>query len=153
MTPGEAEHTFDLAEWMTWRNDPPSWSDRAYVMASSDGSSHLYRLLMIHSRRSTHLLPEVAAQVWTQLKSGRETAEDGDELAEVCFRAAGRAGTATRDEQLGLAAALLVHFTSTIVPVRDVTPCVNYGVPAHPGSWRVAIRCCTRPAAARMVAR
>jgi len=144
---------FELVEWMAWRNGPLTSADSASGIAWPEGSSALYRLLMSHPRSGTQLLQGAADDVWTRLRDGRETAEDGDELAEVCFRAAGRAGTATRDEQLGLAAALLVHFTSTIVPVRGVTRCVNYGVPAHPGSWRVAIRCSTRPAAVRTVAR
>jgi hypothetical protein len=153
MTTGGTEHMFDLVEWMAWRNGPLTSTDSASVTTWPGGSSGLYRLLMNHPHGGTQLLPGAADDVWTRLQAGRETAEDGDELAEVCFRAAGRSGTGNREEQLALAAALLARFTAIIVSDRDVTPCVNCDVPWHPGRWPAAIRFCTRPGAVRTVAR
>jgi hypothetical protein len=117
------------------------------------GSSSLYRQLRRYPHTSTHLLPAAAADVIDRLGTGWETAEDGDELAEVCFRAAGRAGTRTRDQQSALAAALLAHLTGPTASTGRVSRCGSCVARVRPASWPGAIRCCTRPAGVRTVAR
>jgi hypothetical protein len=153
MAAGDVGHTFESAEWKAWPPKSPTSMHTGCPGTVADGSSSLYRHLRAHPHSSTHLLPAAAADVAHRLRACRETAEDGDELAEVCFRAAGRAGAATREAQLGLAAALLAHFTGQNRPAGGVTACDSCAAPAPLDRWRAAIRSCTRPAAARTVAR
>jgi hypothetical protein len=119
----------------------------------ADGSSSLYRHLRTHPHGGAHLLRDAAADVAHRLRTRRETVEDGDELAEVCFRAAGRTGAAGRGAQLGLAAALLAHLVGCVGPAEGVTTCDSCDVPERPGRWPAAIPFFTYPAAVRTVAR
>jgi hypothetical protein len=118
------------------------------------GCSSLYRRLRSHPHApGHHLLPAATADVLHRLGTGFDTAEDGDELAEVCFRAAGRAGTGTREQQSALAAALLAHLTGTLAATEGVSRCGSCPARVHPARWPGVTRCCTRPAAVRTVAR
>ncbi|SOC47221.1 hypothetical protein SAMN05660748_0697 [Blastococcus aggregatus] len=117
------------------------------------GCSSLYRQLRSHTHAAAHhLLPAATTDVLHRLRTGLDTAEDGDELAEVCVRAAGRAGIDTREEQRVLAAALLTHLTGTPAATGRVSRCASCPARVHPARWPVVTRCCTHPAGVRTVA-
>ncbi len=118
------------------------------------GCSSLYRQFRSYPHTPAHhLLPAATADVLHRLRTGFDTAEDGDELAEVCFRAAGRAGIGSRAEQSALAAALLAHLTGTPPATGGMSRCGSCPARVHPARWPAVTRCCTHPAVVRTVAR
>ena len=153
MAAGDVGHTFESAEWKAWQQKFPASMYWGCARTMAAGSSSLYRHLLTHPHCGSQLLAEAAADVTQRLRTGRETAEDGDELAEVCFRAAGRAGVRTRDEQLGLAAALLAHLAGRLADSEGVTRCGSCDAPAFHDLWPSATPFFMRPAVVRTVAR